>query len=496
MLFGEQQYDLLPDELIDIIIDSGAARSDWAKIGEQLLLAEKYRNQQGVRGRLASALWAAGVPIAAVGTIYNAWKMKGWGHTTEKERKRLRQEQLAKEAEELKKSGEVELNAEGLIVGNKRDVEGKPKEASLPKEPATTQPVPEPEQPLPPPDDDEEDWFEEIFPPGASGSDPFNMDVDSGPGGTPEPTAARAGVAPGGGNQVSKETPISQYPSLSYGLQETHTTILPWVGWCSVAMGVGATPIRMSLRMNSIWDMFKNAIGTSPADGASFATPGIFGKPSRENGNASAMRFPKTMADGTSAAERPQWRDYWVQLYEYYTVLGCEYEIVVENPSANLGANVLVAHEFDSYSNAEGASGNEMPVAPIDEIMNFKNIRYDNVGSSSAGQNTAANIAIIKGTYKPGMIKRNIVNDGDVKTWTKADGSLPNLNEFLQIFFVKHPMAHASQIYTVNVQVKLKYIVQFKDLRKQARYPNSTVAGTITQVITNGVGDQVRQLIP
>ena len=55
---------------------------------------------------------------------------------------------------------------------------------------------------------------------------------------TPTPTAAAARTSgTSGNNNVSKETPISTYPSLTYGLQETHTTILPWTGWVSIIPG-------------------------------------------------------------------------------------------------------------------------------------------------------------------------------------------------------------------------------------------------------------------
>ena len=56
------------------------------------------------------------------------------------------------------------------------------------------------------------------------------MEVDTNDSGDPEPAAARASAS-SGGNQVSKETQISIPPTLTYGLQETHTTILPWRCW-------------------------------------------------------------------------------------------------------------------------------------------------------------------------------------------------------------------------------------------------------------------------
>ena len=47
---------------------------------------------------------------------------------------------------------------------------------------------------------------------------------------------ALARIGNGGMNSVSKETPISSYPNLSYGLPETHTTIIPWTGWITSSL--------------------------------------------------------------------------------------------------------------------------------------------------------------------------------------------------------------------------------------------------------------------
>ena len=57
------------------------------------------------------------------------------------------------------------------------------------------------------------------------------------------------------------------------------------------------------------------------------------------------------------------------------------------------------------------------------------------------------------------------------------------LNELLVLQFWRAPMAHAFG--AVNMQIELKWIVQYKDLRGQARYPVTTGGGaTINQIIS------------
>jgi hypothetical protein len=316
----------------------------------------------------------------------------------------------------------------------------------------------------------------------------------------PEASAARAGGGGGPGNPVSKETPVSQYPSLSYGLQETHTTILPWVGWCSLSLDSGNNnPVQMKLRMNAIWDMLDFTILAAPAAGAAYPTGGFFNKKANRDGKTVLVgTFPTEMTAGTTTTERPQWRDYWAQMYEYYTVLGCEYEIIHMLPGKDYdilnatpatrqwSGDIIVAEQFDSYSDTAGSTGNVMPNTTLNETMNFKNIKWHKIGidDTSRGGGTL----IVSGRYTPGQIKRNISNDGDVKTWTKTSTGatvLPTLKEFLTLNYWRHPLSPGSY-WNANIQIRLKYIVQFKDLVSIARYPNSLAASVpVDQIISN-----------
>ena len=79
---------------------------------------------------------------------------------------------------------------------------------------------------------------------------------------------------------------------------------------------------------------------------------------------------------------------------------------------------------------------------------------------------------VIQGHYKPGSIKRNIANDGDVKLWTEtAAATTPALKDELVLFFYKDVMAasKAGRIVAANIRVDLKWTVQFKDLRRTYR---------------------------
>lgn len=144
---------------------------------------------------------------------------------------------------------------------------------------------------------------------------------------SPEPAAARA-AQPGMPGSVSKETQISPYPSLTYGLQETHTTILPYRAYCSVVTGGSSTAgyagVKLELRMNGIWDCIITNVETTLGAGS---TPGIFGVPliqaaPSNSGRTSNKAFPIVHTTDPVTAEGPAWRNYWAQLYEYYTVLG------------------------------------------------------------------------------------------------------------------------------------------------------------------------------
>lgn len=304
---------------------------------------------------------------------------------------------------------------------------------------------------------------------------------------------ARMAQTTTGANSVSKETPISRYPSLTYGLQETHTTIIPWRTWFSVGYLDHADPVRAEFRLNAIWDMMITTI-TAITAGSSIGAKGLYNRPVGPAGATQANAdFPLVPTTGAHTAERPQWRDYWKEYYDYYTVLGCEYEITIKASGNNRGADIMVGTTLDSYSDTATSTGNVFPpLTPLYQAMAYKGMKWTTICGDNSEEDNGPSTKVIKGRYAPGMIKRNIVNDGDVKTWTKTDGSSPTLKDTLVLNFWKAPLNYSTPTQTcANVMVELKYIVQFKDLKLQARYPTTTITDQTITTYLGGNNDDI-----
>jgi len=465
-IFGQD----LTDYDIRVLTESGVQQEQWAKAAREL---ETFNRNRGGSAFTNNIIRKVAASAGLVGTAYRVFsnvvgnlKSNASPQLAEKPAGEMRaSKRLRSESNPF--AGEWLVNADGTDARDRGD-------APLPNLQDEGLPA------LPPIGNDE-------------------MDTDMGEGETT--LAARSGGASSGGmgGPVSKETPISPYPSLSYGLQETHTTILPYRAYFSVASPDYDTPVQLKFRMNSIWDMFVEPLSATAATGT-VNVKGKYNVPLNTGTQwITGQRFPSTIATGAVSNERPQWRDYWAEVYEYYTVLGCKWKLTMINVQGSAGGAAEVAIQYDTYSDTAGSTGNIMPVTSYMETKAFKNIQWHIITERSAGNNEPTHVKIVDGTYKPGQAKRNISNDGDVKTWTGTGTTLPTLKEFLTLNFfaggVDGGLAFSSTANgaAINCCIELDYIVQFKDLKLQARYPNSLAASVdLSQIIENGATDDVR----
>jgi len=206
--------------------------------------------------------------------------------------------------------------------------------------------------------------------------------------------------------------------------------------------------------------------GTAPAAGTVWTRKAITDQ------NGVSATFPKNFVSATDGSlERPWFRGVWDKLYQYYTVIGCEYEVTIMNP------NTFENHGMVAWTlETDGVNSSVVtrPTMDLFELMGQKNIRYEPCWATNSEGHS--NMTVIQGKYKPGQAKRSITNDGDVKTWT-AVASTPTFREYLQLLFYQHPFTQQQATGAIstklNVQVRLKYIVQFKDLNENAGMPNS-----------------------
>ena len=204
-----------------------------------------------------------------------------------------------------------------------------------------------------------------------------------------------------GGNPQSRETPISPYPALPYGLQETHTTIIPFAAWISVVK-LDYTATDVLLRMNTPGAPLSNTVlGATPTTATSVQT---YKAQNNDVPNTNSLTFPATWSAATQCA----WSDYWAKIYQQYTVLGCEWQVVMRNAreaqngdAVSTNRDALLAYEYDS--SGTGDTGNVIPSgSALKRLQQWKGINWKTVPSSyGQGHDT-----IITGTYKPGQIKQ------------------------------------------------------------------------------------------
>jgi hypothetical protein len=273
-----------------------------------------------------------------------------------------------------------------------------------------------------------------------------------------------------GGKKGSQETPITpQNPH--YGLADTTTVILPYTQYLSVIPGTinDYTMVDFSLRLTSVTDILPTAL-TAPTPGATLST-GLYNHVAPTNAGttwqSTLVEFPQTTTAGLPNNERPAWRTFWQKLYQYYTVLGCEYELTFVNSRNQINSNVVIAYGFDTYG--ASSSGNVFPTGKqMYQMEAWKGLNWKLLKSTgdSSGQGSTTTI---KGYYKPNQAHRNVNNDEDVKTWT-AVGSNPSLTETLRVF-IGRGCFNDCPWNTINIRCKMRYIVQYKDPVENITWP-------------------------
>jgi hypothetical protein len=296
---------------------------------------------------------------------------------------------------------------------------------------------------------------------------------------TTEPTLAMAMTAPTGSiadtSGRTSETPVSLPPTITYGLQDTHTTILPAVFWMSAPSLTYGTPTTIGIRMNSIYDIIETGTIRTTITANQFWTKKCG---TGSHTGTTGYNWPSEFGDNNFTVNC-WYRDTWDKLYENWTVLGCEYEITLHMPAIE-GERALVAQTIETLGS--GTNNTSLPTdVSLFDIMGMKNIRYHPVENNN---NTSNPFTIIKGTYKPGTAKRDVSNDGDVKLWSTGTTS-PSYKESLRLYFYRHPFSVGKETNdatdnqcNVNIQVRLKYIVQYKQLKQSVRYPTTGATNT------------------
>lgn len=286
----------------------------------------------------------------------------------------------------------------------------------------------------------------------------------------------------------SRETPVMNVPP-TFGLQETHTTVLPYNQYFSVYGTDLRAPVHIIFSQVNVNQPMVSTI-THVLENATTAISGgladrkLIGSQAT-NWTASSAVFPSQY----SSIGSPAWWAYWIKLYDSYTVLGCHWKLLIDNIGIRGHADCMCVWDTETYTALD--TTNKFPsVTTIDECRQWKGMNYkvieatcESGASTAAIQGEFASAEVISGSYKPYQANHLVQNDQDTKTWHKVTES-PTMSEDLHMMVFPSPLA-TSPATRLNCFLEMKFIVQFKDLKTAVKYPTRAATPIAPTLITD-----------
>lgn len=275
----------------------------------------------------------------------------------------------------------------------------------------------------------------------------------------------------------------------SAGAIGTQTSYGPWQSrWSDAAIGRYVTLVGNGAKLDEL--VFHRGVNNSQFSDKLFAPNSAF-------------------TDPVVAA-----KTYYESHYNAYTVTKCEWTVYVEMPYHNIvssqtntdnpvPADVYSGIKYDSpqmttppcftsgrvfthYSmQGDTITGVNPPLnATVLEMERFNNAYENKVTVPVNG------VRVIRGTWFPGKVKHNPVNDADIETWTPS-GQVPGQGhlEHLVLQFKESANTNSSGsfVFGMNIHINLKYYVQWKELKQQIQFPlnaGTNPSGTVANSVT------------
>lgn len=311
-----------------------------------------------------------------------------------------------------------------------------------------------------------------------------------------------------GGNDMSSgqldATPVTKTEP-TYGFPNTVTQILPWNATFSVFNCIESRIAAFDIRMTTPYDMFRsNCTFLANNDTQTTGNNVLYGhlldtftstSTTAANVTTAGQRYFRANSSlnmtQNKTTDAPYMREYWENFYKYYTVLGCEWELTATNITQEAGADLMIGYLYTSRVKPPVnfvQSGQTTQFVTPRDALHWKGIKWHTVNSDK-GLNGINNILTIKDTYRRGDMKSNleIMNDDKREIWNPIQ-QLPQVPEDLTVIVMRSPSAYATDraadvagisgvrraLPTVNFLLRLKYIVQFKELQETKEYMTNT----------------------
>jgi hypothetical protein len=310
---------------------------------------------------------------------------------------------------------------------------------------------------------------------------------------TQAPSLIQNMSVPGGeGSGVKQgltETPVDKVIDVERGFPSYQFASLPWSGTFFKDITL-YTSIDFGFRMTSPYDV---VVGGTVID-----------RNTNTSGKASDVEM-KSDSDDTTY-QSVMWWKWYSKVYKFYHVVGCKWSILIEN----LSNEPLWVHQFylndnsppyyatnddmlnwpdceshyvepmGKFLDANGIKTAQLQQGWQKETNNFKpDANYDNaVPINSNRRNTLQ----LSGQYSPGDADHDIRLDGDVENWT-ATNQNPKLTERLGIRLKPETQSQRApgdqgavnygRKLKYKYTVRLEYLVEFKELVDELRWPTT-----------------------
>lgn len=275
--------------------------------------------------------------------------------------------------------------------------------------------------------------------------------------------------ASGPGRHDGSETKVSPVNAVVLRpFMDTQNTILPYYhappAGFSLTTTTQATRVSgFSIRLNSIWDCVSHI---------------------------NFVEDPTPAADTADAnQERPIMREWWQNVYRYWTVTKSEYKVKfwTETKNADGGElDIWCYHNGQQQPPLVDSAGNLVysKYRQLHRHAHMKTLRITPITDTETGKYD--NVVVFTGSYKPGhhSVHNSVAEDEFKETWHQRT-EVPSLREVAS--FIIQPSERwntASSNPFVNTNVKYSieiiYHCQWKDLECKFQYPRPTDDETFT----------------
>ena len=308
---------------------------------------------------------------------------------------------------------------------------------------------------------------------------------------------------------------------------ETRTAHLPLTLYMSfnkvsqTYSGSGRMPNVLQIRMNSPYNILdKNVfvkqifgqprsqgLGTIPCPNAGNTNPNVANRQALytlDPGFAdSATAETKT---ATASICYPGWLRYYQKVWQHYAMLETRYKITLSHQTqqkedATDAHDVVIVENWDTITAQD--SGNVMPVTAdvltLENARNWKRVKLHNLSNNRRQDGSTNTSVVLSGVWKPNKLRKDTENEEDTKVWHNVGSFTPDAGEkfkgtmsggepspidfeycTLAAFMHEYSTSNSS---TVNIKVELDYIVQFRDLKNEYRFPNPKVTTSSTTLV-------------